>query len=209
MSDVIQKSPLESIGWSFVRIGDLCESQIESVRPEEHPEDEFIYVDISAVDASSKEIVTPKRLRGCQASSRARLRLKTGDVLVSTVRPNLNTVAMVGAGLDGAVGSTGFCVLRPKNDLDAEFLFGWVRSREFVDNLSALVAGAMYPAVSDGQVRAQKIPLPSISEQRRIAHLLRDQFHEVDRIRRMLADQLEAVNSYPAALLREAFAGRL
>ena len=34
------------------------------------------------------------------------------DILVSTVRPNLNGVAVVDKNLDGATASTGFCVLR-------------------------------------------------------------------------------------------------
>jgi type I restriction enzyme, S subunit len=209
MSNTLQERevPVEKVPWPRVRVGDYCDARIETTAPEGNPDDEFIYVDISAVDAASKRITAPKQLLGRQASSRARQRLRTGDVIVSTVRPNLNSVAMVGPELDGAVGSTGFCVLRAQPGLDAEFLFAWVRSREFVGELSALVAGAMYPAVSDRQVRDQLVPLPPLSEQRRIARKLREKFADLDRARRALADQIDAAEKLSAATLREAFQG--
>lgn len=191
--------------WPRVQIGECCDPRIETIVPEAAPDDEFTYIDISAVDAKAKRITAPRKLKGRQASSRARQRLRTGDVLVSTVRQNLNAVAMVGAELDGAVGSTGFCVLRAGPALDPEFLFGWVRSREFVERLSALVAGAMYPAVSDKQVRAQEIPLPPVDEQRRVATVLRAKFLEIYRANIALAAQVEAAERLKAAVLREGF----
>ena len=51
-------------------------------------------------------------------------------------------------------------------------LFNFVRSQTFVDNLNQLVAGALYPAVTDGQVLDQKLPVPAVAEQRRIVDLL-------------------------------------
>jgi type I restriction enzyme S subunit len=193
--------------WPRVQIGDCCDPRIETVVPEAAPDDEFTYVDISAVDASTKQITAPKKLEGRQASSRARQLLRTGDVLVSTVRPNLNAVAMVGPELDGAVGSTGFCVLRAKSELEPEFLFGWVRSTEFVEKLSALVAGAMYPAVSDKQVRALDIPHPPPDEQRRIAIRLRDKLADVDCARTAVLAQLDAAQKLPFALIHESLNG--
>lgn len=193
--------------WPRVQIGECCDPRIETIVPEAAPDDEFTYIDISAVDAKAKRITAPRKLKGRQASSRARQRLRTGDVLVSTVRPNLNAVAMVGAELDGAVGSTGFCVLRAGPALDPEFLFGWVRSREFVERLSALVAGAMYPAVSDKQVRAQEIPLPPVDEQRRVTSNLCEEFRALDCARSALLDQLDAAQKVPLALVRESLEG--
>ena len=80
---------------------------------------EFTYVDIGSVDRETKRIVDPKVLPSSKAPSRAKQLLKTGDVLVSMTRPNLNAVALVPPDLDGAIGSTGFHVLRAR---DAEAL---------------------------------------------------------------------------------------
>jgi len=88
--------------------------------------------------------------------------VKAGDVLVATVRPNLNGVAA----------STGFCVLRTKADLDNSYLFHWVRSPVFVTDMVRKATGASYPAVSNRIVKSSSIPLPSLLEQRRIAEVL-------------------------------------
>ena len=60
---------------------------------------EFTYIDISGVDNKTKRITEPKTLPSSKAPSRARQRLRAGDVLVSMTRPNLNAVALVPAAL--------------------------------------------------------------------------------------------------------------
>ena len=157
----------------LVALRDVVEKSTGSHNPTVKPDDTFAYVDVSAIDNEQKVIAGARQLLGAEAPSRARKLLRSHDVLVSTVRPNLNAVAVVPPELDGQVGSTGFCVLRavPDKALPA-FLFYFVRSRRFVDSLSGLVAGALYPAVTDSQVLAQELPLLSLSEQQRIVDLL-------------------------------------
>ena len=160
----------------MTRVGslrDVVEKSTGTRNPAVQPDDEFTYVDVSAIDNQQKIINGARLLLGSEAPSRARKLLRANDVLVSTVRPNLNAVALVPSELDGQVGSTGFCVLRAMPSLVLpEYLFYFVRSQRFVDALAGLVAGALYPAVTDSQVLDQELPLPSLSEQRRIVDLL-------------------------------------
>ena len=107
-------------------IGDLVEP-VSSWNPSRNPHAIFKYVDLSAVDNSSKRVIGSATLTGANAPSRARQLVSAGDVLVSTVRPNLNAVAVLPAALDGATASTGFTVLRPGKHLDRRYLFHWVR----------------------------------------------------------------------------------
>lgn len=97
---------------------------------------EFTYVDISSIDHESKRIVGPKVLPVTKAPSRAKQVLKAGDVVVSMTRPNLNAVALVPPDLDGAIGSTGFHVLRAKGS-EPGFLFYAVQTPSFIDAMSA------------------------------------------------------------------------
>jgi type I restriction enzyme S subunit len=177
-------------------IGTLLESVILPVRSwdpaRDAPDRPLTYVDLSSIDRDTKEITSPQRMLGAEAPSRARQALQAGDVLVSTVRPNLNAVAQVFAALDGATGSTGFCVLRADaSRLDGRYLFHWVRSPGFIAEMVSRTTGASYPAVSDRVVRGSKIPLPPLPEQRRIAAIL-DKADAVHRKRQQtldLADQ--------------------
>lgn len=156
----------------LVTIGDVVERSTGTRNPAINPNVEFIYVDVAGVDNVRKVVVGARPVMGSDAPSRARKVIRTGDVLVSTVRPNLNAVALVPPNLDGQIASTGFCVLRATRRVLPEYLFFFARSRRFIDGLTKLVAGAMYPAVSDGQVLAQALPLPSIDDQREIVDLL-------------------------------------
>ena len=96
-----------------------------------------------------------------------------GDVLISTVRPNLNAVALVSRQYNLEIASTGFCVLRPnKALLDSAYLFYFVQTERFISNLVRFATGAGYPAVSDTDILETEIPLPALAEQKRIAILL-------------------------------------
>jgi len=155
-----------------VQLRQVVEANAATTNPTRNPDTPFIYVDVAAVDNESKTITGAREVLGADAPSRARKRIKKGDILVSTVRPNLNAVAVVPPELDGQIASTGFAVLRPTEKVLSQYLFYFVRSRAFVQGLTGLVTGAMYPAVTDRQVLDQLLPLPEISEQRRIVDLL-------------------------------------
>lgn len=152
-------------------MGDFLEP-IRTWNPSRVGGDDFMYVDVSAVDSATKRIARPVRVGAAEAPSRARRLIRTGDVLVSTVRPNLNAIAVVPPTLDGATASTGFAVLRPSSELDERYLFHWVRTPAFVSDMVKKSTGASYPAVSERIVKESNIPLPSAKEQRRIAGIL-------------------------------------
>lgn len=149
----------------------LVVSRVSSGNPASRP-GTFTYIDLSAVDQERKSIVGAREIPTADAPSRARQIVAEGDVLVSTVRPNLNAVAVVGRELAGATASTGFSVLRPSTDLNSRYLFHWVRSPTFIGDMVRKATGASYPAVSDTIVGESLIPLPPIEEQRRIADIL-------------------------------------
>lgn len=133
----------------------------------------FDYIDIAAIDRATKTVTSASRITGTAAPSRARQVVHSGDVLVSTVRPNLNAVARVKERYHKAVASTGFCVLRPKaRVLSSKYLLHWVKSEGFINDMVARATGASYPAVSDKTVKSALIPLPSMREQERIAEVL-------------------------------------
>lgn len=155
-----------------VDIGAVC-LPTETVDPRSLPETLFQYIDIGSVDKGLKQIVRSEPVIGSSAPTRARKVVHKGDILVCTVRPNLNTVAMVPGGLDGQIASTGFCVLRPNERLiDRRYLFFHTMTPGFVNHLVERVRGAHYPAVTDAVVKEALIPLPPLPEQRRIADIL-------------------------------------
>jgi type I restriction enzyme S subunit len=133
----------------------------------------FRYVDISCL---SRDGVAPVQsiavVTRSDAPSRAQRLLRTGDVLVGTVRPERGARGIVPAGLDGHVASTGICVLRPKCAADAGFVHAVVRDPAFTDWCVAHETGTSYPAVSPKDVLRYPLPIPSRVERGFISELL-------------------------------------
>jgi len=176
-----------------VALGEIV-TPVNTWNPErDTPGKSFIYIDLSAVDQNTKTIVGAREVPCAEAPSRARQIVAAGDVLVSTVRPNLNGVARVPLEMDGATASTGFCVLRPRPEkLDGAYLFHWVRSPRFIAEMVRRATGASYPAVSDGIVCSTKLPLLPLPEQQRIAEVL-DRTEALRAKRRAALDQLDTL----------------
>lgn len=161
--------------WPLVEIGDYTEA-VSTWNPRRSSSKElFRYIDLSSVDKDTKEIKENSvvEITVSEAPSRARQLVKSGDVIVSTVRPNLNGVARVPDYLDGATASTGYCVLRcDEKNLHSVYLYYWTLTESFVTDMVAKATGANYPAVSDKIIKESKIPLPPLTDQLRIAAIL-------------------------------------
>ena len=151
-------------GWTWATLGEVTDPVAQGGPSEGET---FRYIDIGAVDNSGKRITEARAIPVAEAPSRARQNVCAGDVLVSMTRPNLNAVALVPVELDGAVASTGFCVLRARH-VEPRWLFAAVRSPAFVAAMAHLVQGALYPAVRPADIRDYRIPIPPVAEQRRI-----------------------------------------
>ena len=159
----------------FQEIGKHLEN-VKSWNPQQAKTEEmFSYIDLSSVDKDRKavDLNQIQQVMSVDAPSRARQIVKNSDVLVSTVRPNLNGVALVPDALDKATASTGYCVLRAnEKTLNAQYLFYWVQTKSFINEMVSKATGANYPAVSDKIIKQSKIPLPPIAEQQEIAAIL-------------------------------------
>jgi len=141
--------------------------------PRKKPDEVFQYVDVSAVSNTSFKITGATPTLGSEAPSRARKAIETDDVLFATVRPTLKRIALVPSELDGAIASTGYCVLRcDLTKTEPGFLYSFLLTDHFNARMAGLERGASYPAVRDSDVTASWFPLPPLPEQKKIAHIL-------------------------------------
>ncbi|MFN7835299.1 MAG: restriction endonuclease subunit S [Burkholderiaceae bacterium] len=189
---------------SLATLGELADEPVEQAGPI----GDFVYVDISSIDRETKKITEAKALTLSQAPSRAKQLLRTGDVLVSMTRPNLNAVALVPEQLDGAIGSTGFHVLRSRW-LRPEFLLRLVQSQRFVDEMSALVQGALYPAVRPKDIAAFTFGFETPAQQSRIVAKLEELLSDLDAGVAELKAAQKKLAQYRQSLLKAAVEGSL
>lgn len=191
--------------WAITTLGEVT-ADVEQRQPVD--EEEFIYIDIASVNREKKRIQDPQHLLGHQAPSRARKVVAAGDVIVSMTRPNLNAVAIVPPELDDQIASTGFDVLRAI-EIDPRWIFYTVRSNEFIESMSDLVQGALYPAIRSKDIRNYKLALPPLSEQHRIADKLDIMLARVDACRERLERVPVILRRFRQAVLEAALSGEL
>ena len=192
-------------GWLRAPFSAVTVNPIQRVPSEK---EEITYIDIGSVDRITKQVVEPQTMLGKDAPSRARKVIQTGDVLVSTVRPNLNAVALVESQYNGQFASTGFDVLRSPV-VDPRWLFYSVRTPEFLDRMSELVQGALYPAVRSFDIRSFVIPIAPLAEQKRIADKLEAVLGRVDACRARLDRVPALLKRFRQSVLAAATSGKL
>jgi type I restriction enzyme S subunit len=112
--------------------------------------------------------------------SRARRSLQKGDVLVSTVRPNLKSHLLFNIDATNWVCSTGFSVVRCRDGLTHPgYVFMLFFGHKIMRQIDALLTGSNYPAINGGDVRTLEIPVPEYKEQAAIAEVLSDMDAEI------------------------------
>jgi type I restriction enzyme S subunit len=98
-----------------------------------------------------------------------------GDLLISTVRPNLHSHYKVTEDVKNVICSTGFCVIKTDEaKLNSDFLYSLFYSGIIDRQIELIVVGSSYPAINSSDIKKLEIPLPPLPEQRRIAEALSD-----------------------------------
>ncbi|MFW9253338.1 restriction endonuclease subunit S [Corynebacterium amycolatum] len=161
--------------WPIVKLGDVCERKI----PKWDRNGKKKYIDISTVSPETKKVESPQDVLGEDAPSRAQQIIQTDDVLVSTVRPNLNAVAKIPSTFNGHIASTGFCVLRATEKIDPGFLFHFVQTQAFIQQCINKSTGISYPSTTANKIREIQIPLPTLEKQAEIAEVLRNSAQQI------------------------------
>jgi type I restriction enzyme, S subunit len=164
--------------WELKQIDEIADVDPENLTAKTNAEYKFKYISLEDVDQGT--------LRGhseqvfFMSPSRARRIVRYDDVLLSTVRPNLKSHLIFKQHDKDWVCSTGFAVLRCKADLSiSEFLFAHLFGDNIEKQIETLIAGSNYPAISSGDVRKLKIPVPNVKEQKSIAQVLSDMDTEI------------------------------
>ena len=173
--------------WEMVELGEVCDVNAEAINPAEtFGEKEFIYIDISSVENETGFIKYDNILIGKQAPSRARRKVRNGDILLSTVRPNLKAFGYVNfENVDNCVASTGFAVLTPKN-AENKYIFYIIFQNYVLNQMITAMGKGAYPSINQNDVNALKIPLPPLEVQQRIVEQIDEEQAIVNQNKRLI-----------------------
>lgn len=157
--------------WHEKTIGDVADVDAENLPTTTRPDYSFNYISLDDVDHG--RLTNYSEQVFCSAPSRARRRIRAGDVLMATVRPNLRSHLLFTKAEGEWVCSTGFAVIRSKpGQADPRFLFAHLFAAGVNRQIDGLLAGSNYPAINSGDVKSLRIPMPSYKEQQAIADVI-------------------------------------
>ena len=150
--------------WEVVRLGEVCESRKETVEP---VKEGFKYIGLEHIDSGETKI---KRF-GLDSEVRStKSRFYEGDILYGKLRPYLDKAVI--ADLNG-ICSTDIIVIRT---ITGKAVTGYVANLlhlpSFVSFATSTMTGVNHPRTSWKAISTLGIPLPPLSEQQEIAHIL-------------------------------------
>lgn len=139
----------------------------------------FEYIDIGNVSYEEGVLKTEK-FTFETAPSRARRKLCSGDVIISTVRTYLKAIAQIDDSLEQCIASTGFAVISPTSSIRSDYLAYIAKSEPFLRQVACYSKGVSYPAINSTDIGSILIPLPPLNEQKNIEVALNKKTTEID-----------------------------
>jgi len=148
------------IGWRHAAIEEICAVNAWTLGKSDDLET-LEYVEISEVSRGNiANIVTYTRGK---EPSRARRRLRHGDTVLSTVRPDRGSYFIALNPPENRVASTGFAVLAVLSPTKVpwSFIHAALTLPEVSDHLGQMADGGAYPAVRPEIIGAMKVAVPT------------------------------------------------
>jgi type I restriction enzyme, S subunit len=192
-------------GWARCELGDVVDyGRTEKVEPSEIDDQSWI-LELEDVEKDTSRLLQRTMFRDRRSKS-TKNRFQSGDVLYGKLRPYLNKVLHADA--------NGFCTteivpLRAPKEVNARYLFYWLKHPEFSGYVNAVSHGLNMPRLGTEAGRKAPFVLAPRNEQTRIASKLDALLARLDACRDRLERIPAVLDIYRQSVLSAAVTGRL
>ena len=190
--------------WEVRNLNKCCGINKDSLSSSTKEDYSFYYLDLSLVKKGIIDFPNAK-VDFKNAPSRARRKIKKGDILMSTVRPNLLGNGYINFDSEEYIASTGFAVLSNYKETNGGFLYHYLYSHNMQSQIERMLVGSNYPAINNKDVSILKIPFPLLKEQQKIADILSETDVKIEKELTQKA-QLEALKK---GLMQQLLTGKI
>lgn len=163
--DSVDKENLPE-GWKFATLADICEINTDNISPKN--KQKMRYLDSGSVTNNvfdSYQILDPNV---DEIPSRAKRKVRNGDIVYSTVRPNLLHYGIINdKNVDDIVVSTAFAVIRSTDiNFSNELLYLILTDTKNTEALQGIaeMSKATYPSITPDSIMEIKFALPNFFE---------------------------------------------
>jgi type I restriction enzyme, S subunit len=203
-----QDSGVEWLGdipehWKVKRLKNIASCNDEALGENTAPDYEIEYVDISSVDLVSG-IRHYENMTFEKAPSRARRKVQNGDTIISTVRTYLKSIAAIKEPPINLIVSTGFAVIRPKININSNYIGYLLQSEGFVGKVVSNSVGVSYPAINSSVLISLPVVEPPLIEQEKIAQFLDYKTKQIDELIKKKETLIEKLDEKRTAIISHA-----
>ena len=192
-------------GWGWAR-GKNCFQEMKTRKPNG---EEFVYIDIDAIDNKKNTITNAKALKVKDAPSRACRYVECGSVLFSLVRPYLKNIAFVEEKYASSIASSGFFVCTSTGVLYPRYSFYLMISPYVVNGINQFMKGDNSPSVSKSDIENWLYPIPPYNEQKQIVDCLNKILAIIQNIHNTENELQGEITSIKSKILELAIQGKL
>ena len=177
--------------WKEYKIGDITKTNTSQYSLSEGWET-IQYLDTGSI--TKNQISSIEKFFGnTDLPSRARRKVKHGDIVYSCVRPNLCHYGYIDNPPTNLLVSTGFAVITVNPNLaDARYIYYYLTQNHIVQSLHTIGEQAVstYPSIKASDIEDLSISLPSLPIQHKIASILKSLDDKID-VNRKINENLE------------------
>lgn len=195
-------------GWKWVRLGKIYEVN-PKIQADDNIEASFITMSDICPGIKSQFDFSIKKWGEIK---KGHTQFANGDVAFAKISPCFeNRKSMILDGLKNGIGAgtTELIVLR-NPQIDNKYTFLFISSEEFIRHARNTYKGVVgQQRINLDFVKNYPMPLPPLSEQRRLVARIESLFAKLDAAREKVQSVLDSHETRKAALLHEAFTGKL
>jgi type I restriction enzyme S subunit len=192
--------------WPRRRLGDVLKLRNQVVHPRDHPNGTAVFVGLEHIESLTGRRTGSVAVEMSELTGR-KPRFYTGDIVYGYLRPYLNKVWV--AEFPGLCSVDQYVYQVDAVQADTDFVAWFMRSPVYLQQAPIDASPGQLPRIRTEEVAAVEINLPSLQEQKALVACIRRELLEIARLREATSTRLTTLSWMPAALLREAFAGRI
>ena len=178
--EIIEKIKSYKGGFEFLKTACILKDTNYSPKDKEY----YKYIELSNI-GNNGNITDFIYELGQDLPSRARRKIKTNDVIVSSIEGSIDKIALVAKEFDNALCSTGFYVLNSKK-INSETLLVLFKNRAFQQILKQNCSGTILTAINKDEFLNIIIPIIEIPTQTKIEEKIKKSFELKENSKQLL-----------------------
>lgn len=194
------------VGWKPAKVGDFCKDNIANLSKADKFQT-ILYLDTGNITENYIDSLQELNPLIDEVPSRAKRKVQQGDIVYSTVRPNLKHYGLLHNPPHNLIVSTGFAVLHNVDmSVSNEYLYMWLTNNTVLEVLQSIAENSVstYPSLNVNDLLNVEIIVPdgrTLSETNRVLHSIFEAIAENNR-------QIRVLNSSQSVLLSKLFSSR-